>query len=192
MKKGTIVFIHGLWMHSKTWEPWMDFFSGQGYETLNFSWPGDGDTVSTSRANPKAMANYGVKAVADSYAAKMATLKEPPILIGHSFGGLLVQILLGQGAAAAGIAIDPAPMKGVWQLPFSSLRSAFPVLGNPFNLKKSVALTYKQFRYAFANTLTEQEARKPGSYMTSIPCLHLVVPCSRRQPLHLTQTLRPG
>jgi len=156
----TVVFIHGLWMHSNTWEPWMQFFSENGYETMNPSWPGDGDTVAASRANPKAMANYGVKAIADNYAAKISSLKEPPILIGHSFGGLLVQILLGRGLAAAGVAIDPAPMKGVWQLPFSSLRSAFPILGNPFNISKSVSLTYSQFRYAFANMLPEQEAKE--------------------------------
>ncbi|HYV92569.1 MAG TPA: alpha/beta hydrolase [Chitinophagales bacterium] len=160
MAKKTIVFIHGLWMHSSTWEPWMKFFSENGYETMNPSWPGDGDTVEASRANPKAIANYGVTAVADSYAKKISSLQEQAILIGHSFGGLLVQILLGRGVAAAAIAIDPAPMKGVWQLPFSALRAAFPVLGNPLNLTKSVSLTYNQFRYAFANMLTEQEAKE--------------------------------
>lgn len=160
MAKRTIIFVHGLWMHSNTWQPWMNFFSERGYETINPSWPGDGDTVEASRTHPEAISNYGVKAVADSYANRIATLKEPPILIGHSFGGLLVQILLARGVAAAAIAIDPAPMKGVWQLPFSALRSAFPVLSNPFNLTKSVSLTFSQFRYAFANALTEKEARE--------------------------------
>lgn len=160
MAKKPIVFIHGLWMHSNTWEPWMKFFSENGYETLNPPWPGDGDTIEASRENPKAVANYGVKAIADSYAEKIKSLQESPILIGHSFGGLLVQILLGCGEAAAAVAIDPAPMKGVWQLPFSALRSALPVLGNPFNLTKSVSLTYNQFRYAFANELPEKEAKE--------------------------------
>lgn len=159
MAKRTIVFIHGLWMHSSTWEPWMKFFSQHGYQTINPSWPGDGDTIAASRANPETMANYGVKAVADYYATEIAKLNEPPILIGHSFGGLLAQILLGRGIAVAAVAIDPAPMKGVWQLPFSALRSALPVLGNPANIRKSVSLTGRQFRYAFANMLPEKEAK---------------------------------
>jgi len=166
MTKKPIVFVHGLWMHSNTWQPWMKFFSEHGYETMNPSWPGDGDTVESSRTNPKAISNRGVKEVADSYANKIAALREAPILIGHSFGGLLVQILLARGVAAAAVAIDPAPMKGVWQLPFSSLRSAFPVLGNPFNLTKSVSLTYGQFRYAFANMLPEHEAKELYSRYT--------------------------
>ncbi len=87
------------------------------------------------------------------------TLAEPPILIGHSFGGLITQVLLGRGIAAAGIAIDPAPVKGVWQLPFSALKASFPVLGNPFNLKKAISLTFEQFRYGFANAVPEEEAR---------------------------------
>jgi len=159
MAKRPVVFIHGLWMHSNTWDPWMKLFSERGYETHNPSWLGDGDTVDASRADPKAVANYGVKAVADSYAKVIASLKEPPILIGHSFGGLLAQILLGRGIASAAVAIDPAPMQGVWQLPLSALRSSFPVLGNPFNLTRSVSLTYNQFRYAFANALPEAEAK---------------------------------
>lgn len=160
MPKNTIVFIHGMWMHSVTWEPWMRFFSENGYKTMNPPWPGESDAVSASRENPEAAANYGVKSIADSYADKIASLNEPPILIGHSFGGLLAQILLGRGIAAAAVAIDPAPMKGVWQLPVSALRASFPVLGNPLNLTKSVSLTYSQFRYAFANMLSEQETKE--------------------------------
>jgi non-heme chloroperoxidase len=158
MPKKTIIFIHGLWMHSTSWQPWMDFFNQHGYETLNPAWPGDSATVAESRANPQLIANRGVTEIADSYAKVIATLSEPPILIGHSFGGLLTQILLGRGIAAAGIAIDPAPIKGVWQLPFSALRASFPVLGNPFNLTRAVSLTYNQFRYGFANAVPESEA----------------------------------
>jgi pimeloyl-ACP methyl ester carboxylesterase len=137
----------------------MDFFNQQGYETINPGWPGDAATVAECRNNPQAIANRGITEIADSYAAIIKTLAEPPILIGHSFGGLLTQVLLGRGIAAAGIAIDPAPIKGVWQLPFSALKASFPVLGNPFNLKKAISLTFEQFRYGFANAIPEEEAR---------------------------------
>jgi non-heme chloroperoxidase len=159
MAKRTIVFIHGLWIHASAWEPWMVFFQQQGYPAINPGWPGDGPTVEASRARPDAIANRGVKEVAENYAKVIASLSEPPVLIGHSFGGLLTQILLSRGIGAAAIAIDPAPMKGVWQLPFSALKSSWPVLGNPLNLKKAVSLTYNQFRYAFGNAIPEEEAR---------------------------------
>ncbi len=160
MAKKTIVFIHGLWIHASAWQPWMDFFQAQGYKTLNPGWPGDGPTVEASRANPASIANRGVVEVADSYGKVIASLDEPPILIGHSFGGLLAQVLLGRGVAAAAVAIDPAPIKGVWQLPFSALRASLPVLGNPFNLKKAVSLSFAQFHYGFTNAIPEEEARK--------------------------------
>ncbi len=159
MEKNPIVFIHGLWMHSSTWKPWMQFFSQHGYQCSNPDWPGDGSTVAESRANTKAIANHSIKEVADGYAKVISSLSSMPILIGHSFGGLMVQILLGRGVAAAGIAIDPAPIKGVWQLPFSALKSSFPVLGNPFNISKAVSLTPKQFHYAFTNAITEEESK---------------------------------
>jgi non-heme chloroperoxidase len=157
--KKTILFIHGLWIHASSWQPWMDFFNQHGYRTLNPGWPGDSLTVEECRSNPDAIANRGVAEIADSYAKMISSLGESPIVIGHSFGGLLTQVILGRGIASAGIAIDPAPMKGVWQLPFSALRASFPVLGNPFNLKKAVSLTFDQFRYGFANAVPEEEAR---------------------------------
>lgn len=159
MAKKTIVFIHGLWIHASSWQPWMEFFNNEGYDSINPPWPGDAITVAACRNNPEPIANRGVAEIADNYAAVIATLPEPPIIIGHSFGGLLTQILLGRGIAAAGIAIDPAPMKGVWQLPFSALKASFPVLSNPFNVKKAISLTFSQFRYGFANAVSEQEAR---------------------------------
>jgi non-heme chloroperoxidase len=159
MAKKTIVFIHGLWIHASAWRPWMDFFNQQGYGTLNPPWPGDGDTVASSRSNPLPIANRGVTEVVNSFAKVISTLPEPPIVIGHSFGGLIAQIILGRGLAAAGIAIDPAPIKGVWQLPFSALKSSLPVLANPFNVNKAISLTFDQFRYAFANAVPEDEAR---------------------------------
>jgi non-heme chloroperoxidase len=159
MAKKTILFVHGLWIHASSWQPWMQFFNERGYNTLNPGWPGDSSTVEECRANPAAIANRGVLEVTDSYARIIASLPESPIVIGHSFGGLITQGLLGRGLAAAGVAIDPAPIKGVWQLPFSALKASLPVLGNPFNLKKAVSLTFGQFRYGFANAIPEDEAR---------------------------------
>jgi non-heme chloroperoxidase len=160
MAKKTILFIHGLWIHASSWQPWIDFFNNKGYQTLNPGWPGDSSTVEECRSNSQAIANRGVAEVADSYAKVISSLLEPPVVIGHSFGGLLSQVILARGIASAGIAIDPAPMKGVWQLPFSALRASFPVLGNPFNLKKAVSLTFDQFKYGFANAVPEEEARE--------------------------------
>jgi non-heme chloroperoxidase len=160
MAKKSIVFIHGLWIHATSWQPWMTFFNGHGYQTLNPGWPGDSATVAESRANPQSIANRGVTEIADSYANVMASLSEPPVVIGHSFGGLIAQVLLGRGIAAAAVAIDPAPIKGVWQLPLSVLKASLPVLGNPFNLKKAFSLSFDQFRYGFANAVPEQEAKE--------------------------------
>jgi pimeloyl-ACP methyl ester carboxylesterase len=159
MQKRTIVFIHGLWIHASSWQGWMSFFNEHGYTTINPGWPGDSATVAESRTNAQSIANRGVQEVADSYANVIRSISEPPIVIGHSFGGLIAQVLLARGIAAAGIAIDPAPMKGVWQLPFSALKTSLPVLGNPFNLKKAVSLSFGQFRYGFANAVPEQEAK---------------------------------
>jgi len=156
----TIVFIHGLWIHASSWQPWMEYFEEQGYKTLNPGWPGDAATVAGCRANPEAIANRGVTEIADSYAAVIATLSQPPIVIGHSFGGLLAQILLGRGIAAAAVAIDPAPLKGVLQLPLTTIKASFPVLGNPFNVPRAKSLTFEQFTYGFANALPEKEARE--------------------------------
>lgn len=160
MSKPTIVFIHGLWIHATSWQPWMHFFQQHGYETLSPAWPGDSATVAGCRANPDTIANRGVTEIADSYAKAIEALPAPPVVIGHSFGGLIAQVILGRGIAAAGIAIDPAPIKGVWQLPFSALKASFPVLGNPFNFKKAVSLTFDQFRYGFANAVPEKEAKE--------------------------------
>jgi pimeloyl-ACP methyl ester carboxylesterase len=160
MAKNPIVFIHGLWLHSSSWTPWIKYFGQSGYECLNPGWPGDGATVEESKANRNAIANCSISEVADNYAKIISALPSKPILIGHSFGGLMVQILLGRGLASAGIAIDPAPIKGVWQLPLSALRASFPVIRNPFNASKAVSLTHKQFQYAFTNALPENESKE--------------------------------
>jgi pimeloyl-ACP methyl ester carboxylesterase len=159
-EKPAIVFVHGLWLHAESWQPWVDFFKANGYDASAVSWPGDSETTEATRKNASAVAGYGVAEIADHIASQISTSGTKPILIGHSFGGLLVQNLLGRGLASAAIAIDPAPIKGVPELPISALRSSFPVLGNPFNFGKAVSLTESQFRYAFTNAVSEAEAHE--------------------------------
>ena len=139
-----VLFVHGLWLHGSSWQPWVDHFTEAGYEASAPGWPGDGDTVAATRANADAVANHGVDEITDYYAEVIAELPEKPIVIGHSFGGLIVEKLLGEGRAAAGVAIDAAPIKGVLPLPLSALRAAFPALHNPGNLHAAVSLTREQ------------------------------------------------
>jgi pimeloyl-ACP methyl ester carboxylesterase len=156
--KSPIVFVHGLWLHAESWNNWLEFFRANGYEAVAVGWPGDAETTEATRQNGDAVAGYGVTEIADHIAKQIKAFKTKPILIGHSFGGLLVQNLLGRDLAAAAIAIDPAPIKGVPELPLSALKSSFPVLGNPFNIKRAVSLTEPQFRFGFTNAVPEQEA----------------------------------
>jgi len=158
--KMTVVFIHGLWLHAESWNEWIRFFRENGYDAVAASWPGDAETTEATRKNAVALAGYGVIEISDHIARQLKVFTEKPILIGHSFGGLIVQNLLGRNLAAAAIAIDPAPIKGVPELPLSALKSSFPVLGNPFNFKRAVSLSEQQFRYGFTNTVSEQEAKE--------------------------------
>jgi len=158
--KHSVVFVHGLWLHADSWKPWIEFFHEHGYEAIAANWPGDGESTEATRTKPDAVAGYGVTEIADHIAGQIKALKQKPILIGHSFGGLLVQNLLGRDLAAAAVAIDPAPIKGVSELPLSTLKSSFPVLGNPFNFNRAVSLTEPQFRFGFTNAIPEQEAQE--------------------------------
>ncbi|HEX3554660.1 MAG TPA: alpha/beta hydrolase [Thermoanaerobaculia bacterium] len=153
-----VVFVHGLWLHASSWSRWIDLFREAGYAALAPGWPDDPESVEESRQHPEVFAGKGVDEVTDHYAAIIRQLKKSPVIIGHSFGGLITQQLLGLGLGAAAVAIDPAPFRGVLPLPFSALKAAFPVLGNPANLKRAVSLTAEQFRFAFANAVSEQEA----------------------------------
>lgn len=155
-----VVFVHGLWLHAESWQPWVQLFQQHGYAASAASWPGDGETTEATRRNPDGVADRGVTEIADFIAAQLRGLPRKPVLIGHSFGGLLVQNLLGRDLAAAAIAIDPAPIKGVLELPLSALKATLPVTGNPFNLKKAISLTEEQFRYGFTNAVPEDEARE--------------------------------
>ena len=155
-----VVFVHGLWLLATSWDPWRAAFASAGYATLAPGWPDDPETVHEARAHPEVFARKTVGQIADHMQAVIAKLSTPPVVIGHSFGGLLAQILAGRGLAAVTAAIDPAPFRGVLPLPISALKSASPVLKNPANRAKAVALTYDQFRYAFANEVGADEARE--------------------------------
>src|SRR6266581_102358 len=155
-----VVFIHGLWLLPSSWANWADFFKQAGYAPLTPDWPDDPETVDEARANPKVLAKKTVGQVADHVGDVIGKLGRKPAVIGHSFGGLLSQIIAGRGLSAASVAIDPAPFRGVLPLPISSLRSAMPVLGNPANRSRAVALTLEQFRYGWANALSEEEAKQ--------------------------------
>ena len=155
---GPVVFVHGLWLHADSWNAWIERFRTAGYTPIAPGWPGDGATVAETRANADRVAGHGIDAVVRHYADAIAGLGRRPIVIGHSFGGLIVQRLLVEGHAAAAVAIDPAPIKGILYLPFSALRVASVVLRNPANRKRAVSLTRAQFRYGFGNALTEAES----------------------------------
>jgi pimeloyl-ACP methyl ester carboxylesterase len=153
-----VVFIHGLWLHATSWNPWIEVFRAAGYAPIAPGWPGDSDTVEEARANPDLVANYGIDDVTDHYRGIIDELDEPPIIIGHSFGGLIAEKLLGQGVGVAAVAIDPAQIKGVLPLPLAQLRAAMPGLANPLNLHRAVSLTEKEFKFGFGNALTDEES----------------------------------
>jgi pimeloyl-ACP methyl ester carboxylesterase len=153
-----VLFIHGLWLHSTSWQPWIDLFQQEGYAPSAPGWPGDPDTVEEARQNPESIADHGIDDVVEHYAGIIRELDTLPILIGHSFGGMIAQKLLGQDLAAAAVAIDAAQIKGVLPLPLSALRSTLPVFKNPANKHRAVSLTAEQFRFAFGNAIPEAES----------------------------------
>jgi non-heme chloroperoxidase len=155
-----VVFIHGLWLLPSSWDRWAGLFGEAGYAPVSPGWPDDPDTVAEAAADPDVFANKTIGQVADHYSAVIGTLTRKPAVIGHSFGGLLAQIIAGRGQAAVTVAVDAAPFRGVLPLPLSALRAASPVLANPANRHRAVPLTFEQFRYAFANAVGEDEARR--------------------------------
>ena len=158
--KTPIVFIHGLWLLPSSWDRWAAVFEEAGYAALTPGWPDDPETVEEANAHPEVFANKRVKQVADHYDEVIKKLAKKPAIVGHSFGGLLTQMLAGRGLSAVSVAIDPAPFQGVLPLPISAIKAASPVLRNPANRNRAVALTYDQFRYAFANAVSEAEAKE--------------------------------
>lgn len=155
-----VVFIHGLWLLSGSWDRWRGVFEEAGYTTLAPGWPDDPATVDEAREHPEAFARKMVQEVTDHYLEAIAALDHPPAVIGHSFGGLIAQKIAGGGSAVATVAIDPAPFQGVLPIPAAALKSAFPVVANPANTRRSVTLTFDQFSYGWANALDEAEARE--------------------------------
>ena len=155
-----VVFIHGLWLLHSSWDAWRQLFEEKGFATVAIDWPDDPADYAQAHAHPEVFAKKSVGQVADHAAEVIGGLKRKPIVIGHSFGGLLAQIVAGRGLSLATVAIDPAPSRGVLPLPFSALKASFPVLGNPANYGKAVTLTFDQFRYGFANAVSEEEAHR--------------------------------
>jgi non-heme chloroperoxidase len=155
-----VVFIHGLWLLPSSWDRWATVFEEAGFVALTPGWPDDPQTVEEAKAHPEVFAHKTIGQVADHYAGVIGQLNKRPAVVGHSFGGLLTQIIAGRGLSAASVAIDPAPFRGVLPLPFSALKSASPVLGNPANRNRAIPLTFEQFRFGFANAVSEEEARE--------------------------------
>jgi pimeloyl-ACP methyl ester carboxylesterase len=155
-----VVFVHGLWLLSSSWDNWRTLFEEKGYTTLAPGWPDDPETVEEAKNDPEAFAHKRIKQVTDHYVDAIHQLKTKPAVIGHSFGGLIAQRLAGEGVSAVTVAIDPAPFRGVLPLPLSALKSSSPVLGNPLNYTRAVPLTFEQFRFAFANAVDESEAHE--------------------------------
>jgi non-heme chloroperoxidase len=157
--KHPVVFVHGLWLLSSSWDRWRRLFEDAGYATISPGWPDDPDTVTEARDDPDAFAHKMVQTVTDHYLEAIAGLKTKPAVVGHSFGGLIAQKIAGEGASACTVAIDPAPGRGVLPLPASALKSSSPVLGNPANSRRAVTLTLDEFKYGWANALDDDEAK---------------------------------
>jgi pimeloyl-ACP methyl ester carboxylesterase len=153
-----VVFIHGVWLHADSWKPWVELFRAAGYDAMNPGWPGYASTVEETRAHADRVANHGTAEVTEHYARIIRSLDSKPIVIGHSFGGLIAQKLLGMGLASAGVAIDSAQMRGVFPPSLVQLKTLLPVLGNPANYKRAVFQTPEQFHRDFANTVPEAES----------------------------------
>ena len=153
-----VVFIHGLWLHATSWGPWVELFREAGYAPIAAGWPGTSDTVNETRGDPSRVAGKGIEDVVEHYAQIIRGLDAQPVVLGHSFGGLIVQRLLGQDLAAAGVAIDAPPIKGVIFVPPSAFRVASIALRKPSNRNEAISLTADQFRYVFGNAVPEQES----------------------------------
>jgi pimeloyl-ACP methyl ester carboxylesterase len=158
--KTPVVFIHGLWVLASSWDNWAGAFEEAGYAAVQPVWPDDPLTVEEARANPEAMAKKSIGQIVDHTAEVIGALNKKPAVLGHSTGGLMAQIVADRGLSAATVAIDPGPFRGVLPLPLSALKSALPVLSNPLNKNKAILLTLDQFKYGWANALSDEEAKE--------------------------------
>jgi pimeloyl-ACP methyl ester carboxylesterase len=154
----TILLIHGMWMTPKSWRPWIRHFEKQGFRVLAPAWPGLEVEVDELRKDSTPLAKLTTKQIVDHYEAIIRSLPTKPILIGHSYGGAIVQALLARGLGAAGVALHSAFVKGVYRLPLRTLRSTFFVAGNPLNARRAVPMSKKGFHYAFASTVSREES----------------------------------
>ena len=170
-----VLFIHGLWLHATSWNPWLEVFSAAGFAPTAPGWPGEPATVAEARQHPEAVAGFGIEEVTLHYKSLIDGLDTKPILIGHSFGGMIAEKLLGDDYGSAAIAIDAAQIKGVLPLPLSSLRSTLPVFKNPANKERAVSLTADEFRYSFGNAVSAQESDELHERWT--------IPVARETPL---------
>ncbi|MFJ7749220.1 alpha/beta hydrolase [Arthrobacter sp. NPDC097144] len=191
------VFIHGLWMHSTSWDPWVELFEERGYAAFAPGWPGEPDTLPAANAFPGSMAGTGVREALEHYEEFISSLPQPPVLVGHSFGGLLAQQLLARGAAAGAVAIAPTQFRGVLRLPPAQLRSTLPVLRNPLNIRRITRQTPQHFRRTFANEVTERESNDlhatcvmpaPGRPLFQAAAANLV----RRTPVRVDTSVNRG
>jgi alpha-beta hydrolase superfamily lysophospholipase len=156
----TIVLIHGLWLTPLSWEKWIDHYKSKGFNVLAPAWPGMEGDIEQVRHNTTPYERLGINEIADHYERIIRELDTPPIIMGHSFGGLITQVLLDRGLGAAGVAISPAPIKGILALPFSALKVASVALKNPANRNKAVPLTPDEFRYGFGNLLSVEDSQR--------------------------------
>ena len=159
-KPDTIVLIHGFWVTPRSWEDWKARYESRGYRVLTPAYPGFEVEVEALNADPTPIEELTVPGVIEHLEAVVSELDAPPILMGHSAGGVFTQQLMDRGYGAAGVAINSAPTEGVKVIPLSQIKSTFPVLKNPANRHKAVGFTFEQWRYAFTNTFSEEEARR--------------------------------
>src|SRR4051794_37393242 len=170
-----VVFIHRLWLLPSSWDHWAERFEMAGYAAVTPSWPDDPDTIEEARAHPEVFARKTLGQVADHVAEVIQALTKKPVVMGHSTGGLLAQMIADRGLSAVTVAIDPGPFRGVLPLPISALRSAAPVLTNPLNRNRAVTLTLEQFKYGWGNALSDEETKELyDSYHVATPGVALM------------------
>ena len=158
--KTPVAFVHGLWLLPSSWDPWAQYFEKAGFSAVTPGWPDDPETVEEAAAHPEVFARKSIGDIADHVSQVVGGLKKRPVVIGHSFGGLLTEMVAGRGLAKASVAISPAPFRGVLPLPVSALRTASVALKNPRNRHRAIPLTFEQFRYGFANAVSQEEAKE--------------------------------